>query len=541
MPAAAPRNAVSGWFADRRISTKIVAVVLVLVALATAIGVLALIRMSSINDRLNNVRTQNVAGVVRVSNMRGAMAAFSFALAELNYALVKKDMAVAGRTGQEVRETEKAVDGAVAVYGDTVGSTAGQQAAIGKIMTLWPRTRASLNADLFQEPAPAGVALTTSVDEFNNFIAELNQNIADLSSIEEQRAAVAAEAGTAEYHRARNELVATLVVGVAVALLFGLWISRLIARPINEVAAVLQRISEGDLTGVVQTSSRDEVGSMAQAVNRAGATVRAAMSSLARGADTLAGRSGELLSVSDRLAAGATQASARAGQVADAAEQVSHNVGTVSAASEEMSQSIREIAHNASEGAKVAAQAMTVVTRTNETVGTLGASSAEIGSVIKVITTIAEQTNLLALNATIEAARAGDAGKGFAVVAGEVKDLAQETARATEDISRRVEAIQADTDRAITAITEISSIIERINDYQVMIASAVEEQTATTQEMNRNVADAASGSAGIAGNIAGIADTARDTADVVSDSRRTSSELAELSSELHQLVSQFRY
>jgi methyl-accepting chemotaxis protein len=450
-------------------------------------------------------------------------------------------MAMAGRTGQTIPGDEKAVDQAIAVYGKTVEGAAEQRSAMETITTVWPRIRASLNADLFQEPAPAGVTITTSVDGFNALVTELNQNIADLSKAEERRAGVEAAAGTADYRRARTELITTLVVGIVVSLVFGLWASRLIVRPITLVATVLQRIAESDLTGIVQTSSRDEVGAMAQAVNRASATVRTAVNSLARGADTLAGRSSELLSVSDRLTAGAAQASANAGQVANAAEQVSQNVGTVSASSEEMGQSIREIAHNASEGAKVAAQAMTVVTRTNETMGTLGASSAEIGSVIKVITTIAEQTNLLALNATIEAARAGDAGKGFAVVAGEVKDLAQETARATGDISRRVEAIQADADRAIAAITEISAIIERINDYQVMIASAVDEQTATTQEMNRNVADAASGSAGIAGGIAGIADAARVTAEVVGDSRRTSSELAELSSELHQLVSQFRY
>ena len=173
---------------------------------------------------------------------------------------------------------------------------------------------------------------------------------------------------------------------------------------------------------------------------------------------------------------------------------VASSVDTVAAGSSQMESAIREIATNATEAARVAGQAVTVAETTTRTVGKLGDSSQEIATVVKLINGIAEQTNLLALNATIEAARAGEAGKGFAVVASEVKELAQETARATEDISRRVEAIQADTAGAVDAIGQISSVIGEINDFQATIAAAVEEQTATTNEMNRNVAEAASGS-----------------------------------------------
>jgi methyl-accepting chemotaxis protein len=170
----------------------------------------------------------------------------------------------------------------------------------------------------------------------------------------------------------------------------------------------------------------------------------------------------------------------------------------------------------------------------------LGASSAEIGNVIKVITAIAEQTNLLALNATIEAARAGEMGKGFAVVASEVKDLAQETARATEDISRRVEAIQSDTTGAVTAIEEISNVIQRISEFQTTIASAVEEQTATTAEMSRSVSEAASGTGEIAQNITGVAEAARMTSQGVTETQQATTELARMSTELSGLVSTFR-
>ena len=198
---------------------------------------------------------------------------------------------------------------------------------------------------------------------------------------------------------------------------------------------------------------------------------------MARSAQALGGSSEELTSVSTTIAASAEQASAQANVVSAAAEQVSRNVQTVATGAEEMGASIREIAQNANEAARVAGTAVEVAHATNETVCKLGASSREIGEVVKVITSIAEQTNLLALNATIEAARAGEAGKGFAVVANEVKDLAQETAKATENISRMIEAIQGDTAGAVEAIGQISAVIGQINDYQTTIASAVEEQT----------------------------------------------------------------
>ena len=256
---------------------------------------------------------------------------------------------------------------------------------------------------------------------------------------------------------------------------------------------------------------------------------------------SVASASTQLTTISHSMAASAEETSTQAGVVSAAAEQVNKNLQTVSSSAEEMSASIREIAKSATEAARVATSAVKVAETTNATVAKLGESSAEIGKVIKVITSIAQQTNLLALNATIEAARAGEAGKGFAVVANEVKELAKETAKATEDISQKIEAIQGDTRGAVAAIGQISSIIGQINDIQNTIASAVEEQTATTNEISRNVTEAARGSGEIAENITGVAKAAQETSTGAGDTRKSAGDLTRMAAELQALVARFTY
>jgi methyl-accepting chemotaxis protein len=254
----------------------------------------------------------------------------------------------------------------------------------------------------------------------------------------------------------------------------------------------------------------------------------------------LASASEELTSVSQQMSAAAEETTAQANLVSAAAEQVSGNTRMVSGSIDNLVASIHEIAKNAQDAASVARRAVDMAGATSGTMDALGRSSNEIGAVVKVITSIAEQTNLLALNATIEAARAGEAGKGFAVVANEVKELARETAKATEDIGARIEAMQGDTQRAVTAIAEIGTVIERIDSLQTRIAAAVEEQSATTGEISRNIVEATTGTTEIAENIVQVAQAAQSTAEGASNTQISSQELASMAQALQRLVDEYK-
>jgi methyl-accepting chemotaxis protein len=258
-------------------------------------------------------------------------------------------------------------------------------------------------------------------------------------------------------------------------------------------------------------------------------------------ASALASSAEELTAVSNQMASNAEETATQANVVSAASEEVSKNVSVVSSGSDQMQTSIREISKSANESAKVAKAAVSVAESTNSTIAKLGESSVEIGKVIKVITSIAQQTNLLALNATIEAARAGEAGKGFAVVANEVKELAKETAKATEEIGQKIDAIQSDTKGAVQAIGEISGIINQINDISNNIASAVEEQTVTTNEIGRNVGEAAKGTGEIAKNIGGVAVAAENTTRGAADMQKAAQSLSGMAAQLQGLVSRFTF
>ena len=312
-----------------------------------------------------------------------------------------------------------------------------------------------------------------------------------------------------------------------------------VIKPVQEAGAVLKKIAEGDLTARVTGDYQGDHAEIKKDINAMTDGLQSNMQSIAQNAQSLSSAAEELQATAQQMSANAEETSAQANVVSAGAEQVNKNLQTVATGTEEMGASIREIAKSAHESAKVATGAVKIAEETNQIVNKLGDSSTEIGQVIKVITSIAQQTNLLALNATIEAARAGEAGKGFAVVANEVKELAKQTAKATEDISRKIEAIQTDTKSAVGAIAQISGVIGQVNDISNTIATAVEEQNATTNEMARNVGEAAKGSNEITKNISGVAEAARSTTIGASDSTKAAEALARMSSELSGLVQKF--
>ncbi|HYA63322.1 MAG TPA: methyl-accepting chemotaxis protein [Candidatus Sulfotelmatobacter sp.] len=328
-----------------------------------------------------------------------------------------------------------------------------------------------------------------------------------------------------------------LAIGIVIAMFLGRGISTATTSVLRQAEA----IAEGDLTAeAVKVTSEDELGDLTRAINKMHANLRQIIESIAQNAQNVANASEEFSATSQQITANSEETSAQANTVSSATEQINRNLQTVATSTEEMSASISEIAKNASESAKVAGEALKAAVETNATVTKLGESSAEIGQVIKVITSIAQQTNLLALNATIEAARAGEAGKGFAVVANEVKELAKQTAKATEDISQRIAAIQTDAKGAVEAIKTISGIIGQVNDISATIATAVQEQSATTSEMSRNVTEAAKGSGEVAKNITGVAQAAQNTSSGANDSQKAAQQLAQMSTQLRELVGQFK-
>ncbi|MEV0901100.1 methyl-accepting chemotaxis protein [Actinoplanes sp. NPDC049802] len=535
----AGRNPVSGLLADQRVGTKIYVSVLAVALAALAIGVLSINRMNSLNQDIKNMKTAHVDALVQLSTLRGASSdSWQNVFGWVSVSAARKPTSRA-----LVQDADDAFEAALGAYQRLAAGSPERTAAAQRVGDAFAYFRNLRDAVLFREAPPAGFAVPAAdqiATVWTRTQTEFKDAIAELQRTEDTESAQVAAAAQSSYESARNQMIAFMAIALVLAVGLAAFVRRVIVRQLGSVSMSLAAVARGDLTVPAEVQVRDELGGMAVAVNTARDGLRDMVGHLTSSSQILGQSTRRLTTATDRIGESARQAAGRADAVAAAAGTVSSNVQTVASGSEEMGVSIREIAESANEAARVASEAVGVAENTNATVSKLGDSSAEIGNVVKTITAIAEQTNLLALNATIEAARAGEMGKGFAVVASEVKDLAQETARATDDISRRVEAIQSDTANAVAAIGEISQIIARINAYQLTIASAVEEQTATTGEMSRSVSDAAQGSTEIAATITGVATAAQTTTSSLAEAATTARELAGISAELEQVIGRFR-
>ncbi|MFF5296122.1 methyl-accepting chemotaxis protein [Paractinoplanes globisporus] len=497
------------------------------------VGGVAIGTLRAQNSDAASAQRRTIAVEAAAGSFAKNIEAYSGSLSALKLYPTLTDVIQKGIDADKAAVTDALASLSASLAGDSAGA-----AAVAKANTDW-QAFLDFNSKDYTKLTPA--ELGKVAEDYNKVYGAL---VADESTLQARAQALSDESIASAKKAGRTAtytVTGLLALGVLLSLTLGFRVAGRVRGDVQGVARVAEGLAEGDLTRTSGVDTADEVGRMAASLDKGLSRLREDLVQLAGNAGTLNSAASQLTAVSGQVDSAATEASAQAGSVAAAADVVSNNLQVVSAGSEEMGSAIRDISVSTTEASEVAVQAVEVAAQTNAIVARLGESSSEIATVVKTITAIAEQTNLLALNATIEAARAGESGKGFAVVAGEVKDLAQETAKATEDISRRVQAIQLDTGGAVTAIGEISAIIERINGIQLAIASAVEEQTATTQEMNRTLSEAAAGAGNIAQTIGTVSDATRRTSGAVGDTRAAADELALTANQLQTLVARFRY
>lgn len=380
-------------------------------------------------------------------------------------------------------------------------------------------------------------ALTAMSEHYNRIKTTLAE-IAEKSNVDISQAFARTRSNQT---RSTTVFIVVLVLCIAGLVTLSISVVRSISQSMERVIAVTSGVADGELTTRVEITNQDELGIMGSSINRALDRMREAVSIFADNSGALAEASDELSTISVQMSGGADSNSDQATMASSAAEQVSVSVEAVATGIEQMTASIHEIARNSQEAATVAAGAVERARSTNQLITHLGERSSEITGVAKVISEIAEQTNLLALNATIEAARAGASGRGFAVVADEVKELARGTATATQDISSRMVSIQEDINGAVRAIGEIADVVDRISEIQTSIALAVEEQTATANEISRSINEAAHGTSEIAGHAHQVAESAQITAEGASATRRAAVELSTMAEALKTLVAEFHY
>ncbi|MFI5895455.1 methyl-accepting chemotaxis protein [Actinoplanes sp. NPDC051513] len=393
--------------------------------------------------------------------------------------------------------------------------------------------------------------VTTATTDHGNAESQLGDYLTIYSELEEKLGALddhmlaavqaASERGVSSARKSNWIIGLAGLAGALITLLAGLRTLRAIRRPLREMLTGLRAAADCDLTVRVPMIRRDELGEMARALNGAMDSLRATVAATAASVGTLSAASVDLRTLAGDLDSSAEQTSVQARSADASAQQVSSTVMDMMSATEQMASSIREISRQTASASVTTGEANRNAASTAGAVAKLSEASREVGDIVQLITNIAEQTNLLALNATIEAARAGEQGKGFAVVATEVKDLAQETAQATADITAKISAIQEMTSGTADAIAAITAVIEQIDDGQRMIAAAVEQQSSTTDLMSRNVGEVSSAAAEISGTVSNITRSTEATAESANTTRGSAELVSSAAGEIQTLISRFRY
>jgi methyl-accepting chemotaxis protein len=526
------------WFMDRKVGTKQILAFGSLLVLTTFLGLFSLLKLSEVRATTVDMSDRRVPAIQALSELQTGL--MQYRVSEMSYVFLndpdERELRTANmESGMSMAtkaegEFEPLIDNPEEkkIY-EAIKQDIEQ--CKGETQTILGYTKKNDNTDAVSE------VLGSAAGAFSQLMSDVQAEI----DLKVQGAADAKKASAMLYKKSVWWILGTVVTATILSLLLAIVTTRLIARPVREVGAVVGRIAAGDITSEdLDVRSSDEIGELAHNINIMQQNLRGMIASVFTSAERIATASDEFSNTNRQITADSAEASEQASVVSATTEHLKHNLQTVATGTEEMSATIQGIAKNATESARVAGEAVKTAQNTNAAITKLGESSSQIGQVIKVINSIAGQTNLLALNATIEAARAGDAGKGFAVVANEVKELAKQTAKATEDISQRIATIQSDTKESVSAIAAIGGIINHINEITGTIATAVEEQSATTNEMSRNLTEAARGSTEIARNIEGVAQAAQSTSAGAANSQKSAEALAQMSTELHGLVSQFK-
>jgi methyl-accepting chemotaxis protein len=544
------------------IGTRLVVAFTLLTAVVVASGVFGLLQLSAMNDRTAELRQEHVPSLVVLGEINDGLLRHRIMAANL---ILEDEPAKTARYRDQLDRLAETAGKAIGAYAPLVSGEADRRAFEG-LKTAWSAYQ-GVSARLVNA-ATAGdnrAARTLFEEDARKAREVLTQRMAELRQATVDDAEAAGEASIATYATARGMVITAIVIGAVIAIAATLLMIRSVSTPVRKMTAAMRRLAERDTGVVIPGAERgDEIGEMAKAVEtfrdgmiradrlaaeqeearaaaeaqrqRREALTKDFVDQVAGIVTTLSSATEQVRGSADELSRTAEDQSGRSTTVAAAAEQATANVQTVATAAEELAASIREVGARTAETADVTRRAVTEAEETDATVQELSGSAQKIGDVIELIQQIAAQTNLLALNATIEAARAGEAGKGFAVVASEVKNLATQTARATEEIQVQINAMTGATGRTVDAIRSISGTIGQVGALTTAVASAVEEQVAATAEIARNTQQASSGTSEVLQSITGIADAAGHTGQAAEEMNAASGALAERTRELKRVV-----